>query len=70
MKRITIGEKNNRLFILKISKSSIKKYLISEVYPADILSVTPCDTRKQRKCDFKQILDKEIRYKLVELNIV
>ena len=50
----------------KNTYKSIKDYLISGVYPTEILSVEPFEARKQRKPRFRQIIDKDKRYKIEE----
>ena len=50
----------------KNTYKSIKEKLISGVYPAEILSVKPLEVRKQRKRGFRQIIDKDKRYKIEE----
>ena len=42
----------------KNTYKSIKDYLIRGVNPTEILSVEPFEARKQRKRDFRQIIDK------------
>ena len=48
----------------KNTYKSIKDYLISGVYPTEILSVEPFEARKQRKRGFRQIIDRDKRYKI------
>ena len=50
----------------KNTYKSIKDYLRSGVYPTEILSVEPFEARKQRKWGFRQIIDKDKRYKIEE----
>ena len=50
----------------KNTYKSIKDYLISGVYPTEFLSVEPFEARKQRKRGYRQIIDKDKRYKIEE----
>ena len=50
----------------KNTYKSIKDYLINGTYPTEILSVEPFEARKQRKRGFRQIIDKDKRYKIEE----
>ena len=50
----------------KNTYKSIKDYLISGVYPTEILSVESFEARKQRMRGFWQIIDKDKRYKIEE----
>ena len=44
---------------------AIKDYLEEGKYPDEVLSIIPYEARKQRKRGFRQIIDKDKRYKLM-----
>ena len=44
---------------------AIKDYLEEGKYPDEVLSIIPYEARKQRKRGFRQIIDKDKRYKLI-----
>ena len=44
---------------------AIKDYLEEGKYPYEVLSIIPYEARKQRKRGFRQIIDKDKRYKLM-----